>query len=357
MSSVFSGTMQDTFTSDGTAKILKIRQGVDWLYVYNSTIAAASQTTAVGVKFYWQRGFPAGAKWTTFKSNAANAANLDQYITTNGFTLIDNTINVPGASIAVSAISGATPPVVSTTNTGSLSNGNIVRLFNIVGGQQVGGIDFTVGNVIANTSFTLAYGPTIVAAAAGGLSAYRAIPFDYYFYPPTRIISSIEAANAAGSVAFAGSPALTATQAIVVLAVTHAFTIGQKVRFIIPTVTSLAYGMPQLNNVEATIISIGDTSSTATGTVTNTIRVDVDVSSFGTFAWPLTADPVHTPAQVVPVGENTAQAITSGSNIIGDSEINLGYIGILLAGGAGNPGGANGNVMYWVAGKSFSGGL
>lgn len=334
MSAVFSGTMQGSFTSDGTAKILQIRENVDWMRVYNTTIAAANQTTAIGVEYYWQRGFPAGAKWTYFKSNAANAANLSQYLTTNGFTLIDNTVSVPGASIAISAISNATPPVVSTANTGSLSNGNIVRLFNVTSGQQMGGLDFTIGSVVANTSFTLAYGPTIVAATTG---TYRFIPFDYYFYPPTRVISKISQA----------------TQAIVTLTVTHAFTVGQKIRFVIPTVTAIAYGMTQLNQVEATIVAINVADADG---VTNTITVDVDTTAMTAFAWPLTADPVHTPAQVVPVGENTAQAISSGTNILGDSEVNNGYIGIMLAGGASNPGGANGNVMYWVAGKSYSGG-
>jgi hypothetical protein len=334
MSSVFSGTVQGFFTSNGAAQILQIREDVDWINVYNTTVAAANQTTAKGVQYYWQRGFPAGAMIAYFKSNAANAANLTQYLTTGGFTLINNTINIPGASIAISAVSNATPPVVSTANTGSLSNGNIVRLFNVTGAQQLGGLDFTIGNVVTNTSFTLAYAPTIVAGTTG---TYRAIPFDYYFYPPTRVISNISQA----------------VQPIITLLVTHAFTVGQRVRLIVPTVTATAYGMTQLNNVETTIVAINQADSNG---VTNTITVNVDTSAMTAFAWPLTADPVHTPAQVVPVGENTAQAITSGTNILGDSEINLGYIGISLAGGASSPGGANNDVLYWVAGKSFSGG-
>lgn len=334
MSVVFSGTNQGSFTSDGTTKILQIRADVDWMYVYNTTIAAANQTTAVGVKFYWQRGFPQGAMWAMFKSNAANAANLDQYLTTNGFSLVNNTINVPGPSIALSAISNATPPVVSTANTSGLSNGDTVRIFNTTGGQQLGGLDFTIGALSANTSFTLAYGPTIVAATTG---TYRRIPYDPYFYPPTRVISKISQD----------------TQAIVTLTVTHNFTIGQRIRFVIPTVTAAAYGMTELNLVEATIVDINQADDDG---VTNTITVDVDTTGFTAFAWPLTADPIHTPAQVVPVGENTAQAIASGTDILGDSERNIGFIGIALTGGANCPGGANGNVMYWVAGKSFSGG-
>ena len=47
----------------------------------------------------------------------------------------------------------------------------------------------------------------------------------------------------------------------------------------------------------------------------------------------------------------------NGVNQIGDAEVNLGAIGMILQGGAGFPGGANNDVLYWVAGKSFSGGI
>lgn len=334
MSSVFSGTNQGSFTSTGASRILQIRSDVDWINVYNITQMAAAQTTAVGVQYYWQRGFPSGAMIAYFKSNAANAANLTQYLTTGGFTLINNTISTPGASVALTSITNATPPVVATGNTAGLANGDVVRLFNVTGGLQVSGRDFTIGSIIANTSFELAFMRSIVAATTG---TFRRIPFDPYFYPPTRVISKISAA----------------TQAIVTLTVTHNYTVGQKIRFIIPTVTATAYGMTELNGVEATIVAIG--AADVDG-ITNTITVDVDTSAFTAFAWPLTADPVHSDAQVVPVGENTAQAISSGTDILGDAEVNLGYLGIQLAGGAGSPGGATSDVMYWVAGKSFSGG-
>lgn len=334
MSSVFSGTNQGSFISTGAATTLVLRSDVDWLNVYNTTQMATGQTTAVGVQYYWQRGFPAGAMIAYYKSNAANAANLTQYLTTGGFILINNTSNIPGPLVALTSITNATPPVVATGSTANLSNGAIVRLFNVTGAQQLGGLDFTIGAVTTNTSFTLAYMRAIVAATTGN---YRLIPFNPYFYPPTRVISKISLA----------------TQAIVTLTVTHAFTVGQVIRFVIPTVTSVAYGMTQLNGVQATIVAIGQADVDG---ITNTITVNVDTTAFTAFAWPLTADPVHTPAQVVPVGENSAQAIASGSDFIGDSEVNKGFIGITLVGGAGSPGGAASDVIYWVAGKSFSGG-
>lgn len=346
MSVVFSGTNQGFFTSTGATTNLHVRADVDYIRVYNTTQLAASQTTATGVEYYWQRGFPQGAMIKYFKSNAANAANLSQYLTTNGFYLINNTINIPGASTAITSISSASPPVVATgTTAGLVSGSSIVRIFSDVaagGISQLGGLDFTAGGVIASTSFTLAYMAANNVAASGAgtggiVGHYRIIPYDPYFYPPTRVIANIS----------------NATQAIITFTVNHTFTVGQAVRILIPTVTSVAYGMTQLNGAYATIVAINQADGNG---YTNTITVNIDTTAFGTFQWPLTTDPVHTPAQVVPIGENTAQAISSGVNVLGDSEVNLGYLGIALTGGAGNPGGATNEVMYWVAGKSFSGG-
>ena len=181
--------LQGRFTSDGTAKTIQLRSDVDWFKVYNTTVAAANQTTAIGVEYYWQRGFPDGAMWEYKKSNAAAAANLSSYATTGGFTLV-NTSGNPNTALnsTITAISNAATPVVSLTDTTGLVNGDVVRLINVAGGQQVSGIDFTIGSVTSNTSFTLAYGPQIAAATTG---SFRKIKWQPLFYPRRRTISKI----------------------------------------------------------------------------------------------------------------------------------------------------------------------
>ena len=108
----------------------------------------------------------------------------------------------------------------------------------------------------------------------------------------------------------------------------------RKIRFIVPTVTATTFGMTELNGVEATIVAVG--AADADG-VTNTITVDVDTLAMTAFAFPLTANGVFTPAQIVPVGMNTAQANTSGVNPFNDARINTGFFGIQLQGGAASP--------------------
>ena len=349
MSAVFSGTVQGSFTSTGAAQILQIREGIDWINVYNTTALAAASSTKLGVQYYWQFGMPQNSMIRYSASNAANAVNLTEFITSGGFSIVNNTINIPSAQVAITSVTNAAPPVVTTGgalgSTAGLSAGSIVQLYNVAGAQQLGGIPFTVGSVITNTSFTLA---NMIAIVAGTTGFYRILPYDAYFYPPTRIITNITAGASA-------SPALSPNVTVITFSVTHAFTVGQVIRFTIPTVTALAFGTVGafLNNVQATIIAINQPDSLG---YTNTITVAINTTGY-TWAWPLTAGPTFTPAQVTPVGENMAQAILSGTNQIGDSEVNQGYLGISLTGGASQPGGANADVIYWVAGKSFSGGL
>lgn len=355
MSVVFSGTNQGVFTQPSTAvnQIIKVREGIDWLKVYNQTqIAAGSAST--GYEFYWQRGMADGTG-IEYQSNAGSTAVNTVWMTSGGFTLVDNTVNNPGPSRAITSITNAQPPVVASANTAGLSNGDVVRIFNVVGALELGGKDFTIGALSANTSFTLAFMKAIVAGTTG---TYRRIPYDPYFYPPQRVISLVTAGT------LNGFPV-----AIITMTVTHNFTIGQRVRLLFPTVTAAAFGMDALNLVECTVLATG---ANDLNSVTNTITVDVDVTSFITsgittsFAWPLSANGSFTPAQVVPVGELTAVANVGGYigtgpvftgpvNPFEDAEINLGFIGMMLPAGVDSPGGQAGDVIYWVAGKSFNG--
>lgn len=319
---------QGRFTSDGSAKFLAIRSDIDWMRVYNVTQAAASQTTAKGVEYYWQRGFADGGKWTYLKSNAANAANLSQYATSGGFELFDTSENPLGAlNATIDEVTNAAIPVVGTTATTGLSAGDVVRIHNVSGAQQLGGFDFTVGNnTLTSSDFSLDYMSQIVAGTTG---SWRKIKYNPLFYPRRRTITKITQASSA----------------VVTLSVTHGFKVGQEVRFKVPA----AYGMTQIDGLKGTITAIDTTVTSG-----NSVTVDIDSSAFTAFAWPLTAAVPFDAAELIPVGQDTAESLDSGVDILSGATNNTGYIGMKLPGGAGNPGGASSDVMYWVAGKSFS---
>ena len=323
----FTSVQQGRFTSTGTSVTIPLRSGVDWMKVYNTTVASGNQTTAIGVEYYWQSGFPQGYAWEYLKSNAADAANLSQYLTSGGFTYVDSSLTPNGVvQNTITAVSNATIPVVTNTGTNGLNPGDIVRLFNVAGGVQLGGMDFTVGyNTLSSTTFSLDYMPQIAAATTG---SWMKINYDALYYPRRRSITNITQ----------GFPAVVQTS------VTHGYLVGQVVKMNV----SADFGMVEMDGLYGTIVSID------TETNINQFSIDIDSTSFTAFTFPTTSDLAFTPAQVVPVGENSSEALLLGQDFLNDSTINTGYIGMNLAAGANSPAGQADDVIYWVAGTSFN---
>lgn len=314
---------QGRFIADGTAETIAVRSDIDWMYVINSTIADDdTQTTAVGVEYYWQRGMTADTGIEYRKSNAASAAQLTTLLASGGFTLQDTSDQAPEAvNATITAVSNAAIPVVTNSGTNLLVAGDIVRLINITGAQQLGGIDYTVGvNTLSNTTFSLDYMAQIVTATSG---SWRRLPNEPQFYPRRRTISGITAA----------------ASAVITMTVTHGFTVGQAVRIKCPA----AFGMTEIDSLIGNI--------TAINTGTNTITVDIDSTAFTAFSFALTAATPFVLPEVIPVGETVNETF---ANTLDDATDNQSLIGMRLAAGVDSPAGVTSDVIYWRAGKSFS---
>lgn len=314
-----------TFTSTGANQVLYFPSSVNKITVRNLTVASNNQTTALAGEFFWQSTMVNGSMFSYFKSNAAAAANLFQYSATGGFTLVNTAFQAPGAlNSTITAISNASIPVVTNTGTNGLLPGNVVRLINVAGAQQLGATDFTVGyNTLSTTTFSLDYMTAIVAGTTG---SWRVIPYDPIFYPTRRTITSISLA----------------AQAVVTLSVTHGYQVGQSVRFRNPD--SAAMGMPEIDTLLGTIVAINTTTTSG-----NTITVNINTSAFTAYAWPVSAFGAFTPGEVIPVGEDTAEALIANVNILSDATVNQGYIGLILTGGATGPAGQSADVLHWEA--------
>jgi len=313
---------QGYFTSDGTAKTLDIRSDVDWMEVINYTQMATQQTPGRGVKFEWYSGFSDGAGIEFTKADGADTLQ-GEVITSGGFTRVDTSDQTPGTlNSTITAISTAATPVVTNSGTNGLSAGDVVRIINVTNAQQLGGIDFTVGNsTLSSTTFSLDYMAQLALAGTSG--SWRKISFQPQFYPRRRTISAITQA----------------TSAVITLTVTHGFTAGQAVRINVPS----AYGMVEMDGLLGNI--------TAVSTANNTITVDIDSSAFTAFAFPATAGVPFTLAEVVPVGET---ANSTYANTLDDATDNVSLIGMELGAGIDGPAGSSSDVIYWKAGKSFS---
>ena len=362
--------------------IIQIPSNADFMWVYNYTsFAAAGTNTATfqgvangstGMRYYWQRGMPAGQALVEYKTNAANGLNSDLMLT-GGFTLYDpsnpNITPQLSAPVAFTAISNATQPVVLTASTAGLSVGSIVRLSNSTQTDNMSP-EFVVGAVTAGVSFTLltATNPLAnVPGAVGGAGFYRIVLQNELFYPRKRYVVNITQA----------------VQPTVSTSVPHGMTAGQAVRLQIPA----SSGMVQLNSTAAngyryaSILFVVDDYN---------FVIDIDTSAMTAFSWPTVVQQPSGYPVMVPVGENTAVALSSLQvlvpqefgvqipntqvGILADATVNTGYLGMILGiGGNGNslgtpilgPAGSIANVageqfpdtIYWVAGKSSLGGL
>ena len=318
---------QGKFTSDGANKTIQLRSDVDWMAVYNYTQSVNGTGSGQVVAAYWQRGLASGYAFAQTKT-ATTLATINTVLTSGGFTLVDSSLQTPGTlNATITAVSNAAIPVVSNSGTNGLVAGDVVRIINVAGAQQLGGIDFTVGyNTLTSGTFSLDYMAQIVAGTTG---SWRKISFNPIFYPRRRVITKITKASSA----------------VVTLSVTHGYKVGQAVRFQVPA----DFGMVEMNGLLGTITAIDTTTTSG-----NSITVDIDSSAFTTFAWPTTSSVAFTPAEVIPVGEDTAEALADAVDILSDATNNESYIGMVLGGGASGPAGAASDVIYWRAGKSFS---
>ena len=239
-----------------------------------------------------------------------------------------------GNPVAITGSSNVVQPIISTASTFGLSAGSVVRLSGVTGQPDMGGIDFVIDTVNANTNFRIANALANAPGAAGTAGFYRIINFNPLFYPRNRTIANISQA----------------VQAVVTTTVPHGYTVGQQLRFNIPAVSGMIQLNPtsQNNYLSATVVTVIDA---------NNFSINIDTSSFTAFSFPTVTQMPSTFPEVIPFGENTALALSLGVDILGDATVNTGFLGMTLAAGALMPAGSANDVIYWRSGKSTFGGL
>jgi len=371
---------QGTFIAPATIAnmVIAIPSGVDWLSVRNFTQAGTiGGVAAAGNEFYWQRGMPIGTGFVKFYDDGSAILSGDTLLS-GGFTLYDPSGSTPGAlpllsaSVVTTAITNATRPLVNTASTAGISVGTMVRLSTQSGDTQIAGpvtgIDFVVGAVVANTSFTLGTASSALANAVGsttGTGHYRIVNYNPLFYPRTRTISNITQA----------------TNAQVSTTIAHGLTPGQEIRFNIPAVS----GMTQLNpNPLNNNFPTGNIANAIILTVVDdyNFTININTTTFTAFTFPVVTQQPSSFPEVTPFGEDTAtslsvlgaqvptiggqQIFNTNTGLLADSTVNTGVLGMILGtGGLGAISGAaitgpagttTGDVIYWVAGKSTYGG-
>ena len=341
MSTPITSIVTGQFVGSATAQFIKIPSGYQYFKMFNitdmGTVATTSVLTAEGTSF-----MPANSAYYSVGSGASSIA-TPMFTATGGLTFILDSAGQPiSAQLTGQSLSSAAPGVVGSTNTGALQAGDIVRLYNVVNDQQLSGMDFTVGTVTANTSFTLAYLATNQTNLGSATTLnYRILPFDARYYPRRRFITRV--ASVAG-----GSSLLT-------LSVTHGYTVGQAIRIYVPEnfgtganpfVTGpIGSGINTIGKgITATITAIGTAD---TNSFTNTITVNVDSSAF-TWLWPTSAS--FAAGSQVPFVEPVGMAATNTlalpvGNLLDDATRNTSFNGVKI----GTTIQTTGKTYQWIA--------
>ena len=319
MSSPINAVVVGTFTTPATVTgpvYINLPCGFDKIELINLTDFGTANANIIKSSGYSL--LPAGSAFYSTETGATALA-VEGMTLAGGFTFVADSGNqTPGTPYAITAITAASPAVVSTGTTPSV--GSIVRIYNELGMMQIGGWDFTVSAATAGVSFSIANLPAGAAAlnfaAAGTTGFWELIPFDARFYPVQRLITWM-AANAV-------NPLYTD----VVLSVTHGYTVGQLVRIIIPVLSNGTgpYGMIGMNGVLATVVAVG----TAVQGSTNTITLDVSCAGQTAFTFPTSAVAalgVSVP-MIVPVGETARYPY---ANLLDDATDNKSFTGVIIS--------------------------
>lgn len=307
MSTPINAFAEGTFSTTATLAPVNISlpSGCDVFKLINLTDYNTPAATIIQAEGNASAAANTATVWT---GNGATPNVLAQTVVlTGGFSFINDSASTAlGAPVVATAVTNATPAVVSTAS--PLNVGEVARTYGTTGMLQISGMDFTVTANVAGVSQTYGFLPAAGFLAPATAGAFRRVPFDPRFYPRRRFITAISQAN----------------PAVVQLSVLHDFTVGERVRIIVPA----AFGMPEINNQLATITAVAHTI----GTGTNTITLDIDSSAFTAFAFPTsaTASTGITFAQVVPVGETAAQPY---ANFLFDATRNLSFNGVQIGTG------------------------
>jgi hypothetical protein len=321
----------DTFTSTGAGIKINLPSSADYMEVFNLTNLAASNPNEVTISRWFGPKFGVGASPADGGiKTVKTTSDLTSTYSSGGFTYVTTSPVVEAQSAnAITAITAASPAVVTQTNT--YSDGDILQFYSTTGMLQIAGMNFQISSA-SGSGYTLT-GLRAAGFAAPGTAGY------------TRRISKYAAVEPQ----FLYVTEITqATQAVVRTSVdpTAYYVVGMKLHFSIPA----SFGMTQMNGLTGTIVAMSSANYTMT--------VDIDSTAFTAFAFPASsASPTaQLFATVAPAGASTRFNPVTNVQTGYDFQFQPFRTGqftpyIYLAGGSQSPAGAASDVINWIAYK------
>ncbi len=348
-------TTSGSFVSTGATVTIPLVYSPDWFKVINLT-AAAAPVNSIGYVYEWWASMSynnalitswTGAQPAIVTEMAFTQAGVQALAGANGIIYYDNQYPQINGIFQSTAISNATPPVVTVASTAGMFTGGSVRLTantaaGLAGGLlQLAGMDFTI-TVINGTTFSLNSMPPIVPGTVIGVQ-FLGYPAISGFQPRNKYITAMRA-----------EPTNLA-QTTITFSVTHGYSVGEILRLYVPAIPqNLGYYVTiPLVAYTATVVAVGIADVSG---YTNTVTVDMNAAAFGgTFIFPLTgiaANVNYQWAYAVPFGENTAVAEALNAPVLQDSVTDKSTRGVILQAGNRSPAGRNLDLILWMAGTA-----
>lgn len=321
-----------SFTSTGAGVKIPLPSSADYFKTWNVTqLAAANPNTVTNGQWFGSKfGAGASAAGSGIKTVKTTSMLDSAFTVGTGFTYVTSSPVVEAqAANAITAITAASPAVVTQTNT--YSENDVVYLYGTTGMLQIAGMPFQISTVSGA-------GYTLIGLRAAGFATPGTAGF-------TRRVSSF---NAVEPEFLYITEVTQATQAVVRTSVdpTNHYVVGMKIHFSVPG----SFGMSQLNGLTGKILAVSSANYTVT--------VDIDTTAFTAFAFPAsTSSPTaQLFATYAPAGASTqfdpVTLVQTGYDFQ-KQPFRTGQFTpyMFLTGGAQSPAGAASDIVNWISYK------
>lgn len=252
---------------------------------------------AQAIQWWWARGMSQntarGMLQASNGSTPVSAALTGTAIASGDAISIFNTANPPTYASLVATTTNNSTFVVAMASTAGLSVGDRVRMLNVVGMQQISGLDFQITAITANVSITLGMQATANTASANTFAASgtAAVVLKFIpgrFYPRRAFIAGITRA----------------AQAVVYFTAANDFTPGEMIGLRIPNqYGSGAWSDPNFLRKDYRVLSVTNTATESS------VVLDLDTSGItSAYSSPTSA--------VASAGISPAVAVPSASGVV-----------------------------------------
>lgn len=272
------------FTSTGVAKTIQLPYLPNSFEVWNVTAMGTPTQNEIIRAISWQDATAGTASVEYFNATPVLTTTT---LASGGITFIDAGTYQYGPTLTITGITAASPAVVTTSTNHNLVTGDAVWIYGTTGMLQIAGAAYTITRLSA-TTFSIAVSAAGFAAPATAGFCKKILYPDLY----TPFGSNITAIT-------------TGATTVITTALNHGFVVGQEVFFVIPQVSTTAWGTTQLDTLAYNTANAVPQQAYVTAVTANTITVNVNSSAFTAFAFPTSAQAAlgMTFPQVLAVGD------------------------------------------------------